>query len=107
MRKQNPNIIPYSVTRDRYWGFSYKEREQMCKRQKKPRLTKEDFIIPENWEPDTPIVKEIHELRKKVIAGLGPDMIQEILAELGIEEEKESGCVLRSAVDDKQKLAYR
>ena len=61
----------------------------MCKQQKNPRLTKEDFIIPENWEPDTPIVKEIHELRKKVIAGLGPDMIQEILAELGIAEEEE------------------
>lgn len=60
----------------------------MCK-QKKPRLTKEDFIIPENWEPDTPIVKEIRELRKKVIAGLGTDMVQDILAELGILEEGE------------------
>ena len=61
----------------------------MCKQQKNPRLTKEDFIIPENWEPDTPIVKEIHELRKKVIGLLGPDIIQDILAEFGIEEERE------------------
>ena len=47
-------------------------------------LTKEDFIIPEGWKPDTPSLLRIIELRKKIVGTLGPDLVREILEAEGI-----------------------
>ena len=47
-------------------------------------LTKEDFIIPEGWKPDTPSLLRIIELRKKIVGTLGPDLVRAILEAEGI-----------------------
>ena len=47
-------------------------------------LTKEDFIIPEGWKPDTPSLLRIIELRKKIVGTVGPDLVREILEAEGI-----------------------
>ena len=55
-------------------------------------LRKEDFIIPEDWEPTSPSLKRIIELREKVIGILGPDIIREILEEAGVTPEGDLAC---------------
>ncbi len=50
-------------------------------------LRKEDFIIPEGWEPTSPSLKRLIELKKQIIAILGPDLVREILEEAGVTPE--------------------
>jgi len=53
----------------------------MCKSYSKQRLTKKDFTIPEGWQDDSPLGKRMRERREKIIAALGPKLVQEILDE--------------------------
>ena len=52
-------------------------------------LRKEDFIIPDDWEPTSPSLKRLIELKKQILAILGPDVIREILEEAGVTPEGE------------------
>ncbi|MBC8229934.1 hypothetical protein H8E77_10345 [bacterium] len=61
-------------------------------------LRKEDFIIPDDWEPTSPSLKRIIELREKVIGILGPDIIREILEEAGVTPE---GDLARESSDSR------
>ncbi len=47
-------------------------------------LRKQDFIIPEDWEPTQPHVIRLRELKQKIINTLGSDFIRELLEEEGI-----------------------
>ena len=60
----------------------------MCGKKENPKvLTKEDFIIPENWEPTSPSLKRIIERRERIVAMLGPALVKEILEESGVTYE--------------------
>lgn len=61
-------------------------------------LRKEDFIIPEDWEPTSPSLKRIIELKKQILAILGPDVIREILEEAGVTPE---GDLARESSDSR------
>ncbi len=62
----------------------------MCGKKENPKvLTKEDFIIPENWEPTSPSLKRIIERRERIVAMLGPALVKEILEEFGVEYDEE------------------
>ncbi len=62
----------------------------MCVKKENPKvLTKEDFIIPENWEPTSPSLKRIIERRERIVAMLGPALVKEILEEFGVEYDEE------------------
>lgn len=61
-------------------------------------LRKEDFIIPDDWEPTSPSLKRIIELREKIIGILGPDIIREILEEAGVTPE---GDLARESSDSR------
>ena len=58
------------------------------------RLTKKDFTIPEDWEPETPSVKRIVEMGRRIAAALGPTLVQEMLDEFITtkEDEDEDSC---------------
>jgi hypothetical protein len=45
------------------------------------RLTKQDFTIPEGWEPQTESVKKIVEMGRQIAGALGPTLVQEMLDE--------------------------
>ena len=62
----------------------------MCKQSSKPHLTKKDFTIPEGWQDDSPLGKRMRERREKIIAALGPKLVQEILDELITKKEEET-----------------
>lgn len=57
-------------------------------------LRKEDFIIPEGWEPTSPSLKRLIELKEQVVRILGPDLVREILEEAGVIPE-ETECESR------------
>ena len=61
-------------------------------------LRKEDFIIPDDWEPTSPSLKRIIELREKIIGILGPNLIREILEEAGVTPE---GDLARESSDSR------
>jgi len=62
----------------------------MCDKKENPKvLTKEDFIIPENWEPTSPNLKRIIARRERIITMLGPELVKEILEEFGVEYDEE------------------
>ena len=77
--------------------FSVKEERKMCKpelaEKKHPNperiLTAEDFIVPEDWEPDIPSLKRIKERARQLRAILGPTLVQEILDEFITTKEPE------------------
>lgn len=52
-------------------------------------ITAEDFIVPEGWEPDLPILKKILEGGRQLRAVLGPTLVQEILDEFITTKESE------------------
>ena len=62
----------------------------MCKQSSKPHLTKKDFTIPEGWQDDSPLGKRMRERREKIIAALGPKLVQEILDEFITKKEEET-----------------
>ncbi len=70
----------------------------MCKQElaekKEPKpervLTAEDFIVPEDWEPDIPSLKRIWERARQIRAILGPTLVQEILDEFITTKEPEN-----------------
>jgi hypothetical protein len=53
------------------------------------RLTKQDFTIPEGWEPDTPSLVRIKERAKQLRVALGPILVQELLSEFITTKESE------------------
>ncbi len=58
-------------------------------------LTAEDFIVPEDWEPDIPSLKRIWERGRQLRIVLGPTLVQEILDEFITTkgpEDKEDSC---------------
>jgi len=55
-------------------------------------LRKQDLIIPEDWEPTSPSLKRIIELRDKAVAILGPDIVREILEDAGVAPEGDVAC---------------
>jgi hypothetical protein len=59
----------------------------MCNPKKERMLYKEDFIIPDDWEPTKPHVKRLVEMRNKIINTLGPDFVRELLEEVGVTPE--------------------
>lgn len=60
----------------------------MCHK-KNAYLTKENFIIPLNWEPTSENLKRIRERRENIVGILGPTLLREILAEVGLDEKEE------------------
>jgi len=78
-----------------------REEIKMCTQNKPTEertLRKEDFIIPDDWEPTSPSLKRIIELREKIIGILGPDIIREILEEAGVTPE---GDLARESSDSR------
>ena len=55
-------------------------------------LRKQDFIIPEDWEPTSLSLKQIIELRDKAVSILGPDIVREILEDAGVTPEGDVAC---------------
>jgi hypothetical protein len=60
----------------------------MCQK-KSFHLTKENFTIPPDWEPTSENLKRIRERREEIVGILGPTLLREILAEVGLDEEED------------------
>jgi len=60
----------------------------MCQK-KSFHLTEENFIIPSNWVPTSESLKRIRERRENIVGILGPTLLREILAEVGLDEKEE------------------